>query len=81
MTRSRAAALLGVEPDADADDVKSAFREYARTHHPDRGGDSEQFDDAVAARDVLLRASARPARQRVFRKRQPWWRQLRTRRL
>ena len=76
MTRVRAAALLGVGPDAGVEDVKNAFRKYARRHHPDLGGDRRRFDDAVKARDVLLRSAAAPGRQRVFIKHEPWWRQL-----
>lgn len=35
--------LLGLEPSASADEVKSAWREMARTLHPDLGGDPEVF--------------------------------------
>jgi molecular chaperone DnaJ len=35
-------ATLGVEPDVSADDIKRAFRQLAREHHPDAtGGDAE----------------------------------------
>ena len=81
MTRLHAAALLGVEPDANVEDVKNAFRQYARTHHPDHGGDRKRFDDAL---DGSCRCCCGPLRrqrrQRVFIKHESWWRQLRARR-
>ena len=79
MTRFHAATLLGVEPDAHADEVKHAFRQYARTHHPDHGGDPRRFDDVLTAREVLLQSPA-GGRPRAFVKHEPWWRQFRVRR-
>ncbi len=35
------------------DDIRAAFHDYARTHHPDRGGDPEAFRLGVAAYDAL----------------------------
>ena len=35
--------LLGVEKDADANDIKKAFRKKALREHPDKGGDPEKF--------------------------------------
>ena len=37
--------------------VRDAFRELARTHHPDHGGDPETFRRIVEARDMLDRAN------------------------
>ena len=35
--------VLGVPPDASADEIKARYRELAKTHHPDiSGGDSDQ---------------------------------------
>lgn len=36
-------ALLGVAPDATADEVQRAYRMLALQHHPDRGGSEERF--------------------------------------
>jgi hypothetical protein len=33
--------VLGVEPEATPEQAKSAYRELARRHHPDAGGDAE----------------------------------------
>ncbi|MFC3477119.1 J domain-containing protein [Halobacterium litoreum] len=47
--------VLGVEPDASAEEVKAAYREKARDLHPDRGGDSEQFSRVNEAYERLKR--------------------------
>ncbi|MDQ3034451.1 MAG: DnaJ domain-containing protein [Myxococcota bacterium] len=41
--------LLGVARDAGVDDIKRAFRTFARRYHPDRhaGGDAEKIDRAT----------------------------------
>lgn len=39
MTPAEAARILGVAPDAPADEVRSAYRTQIRTHHPDRAGE------------------------------------------
>lgn len=40
---SQARRLLGVPSDADARDIRRAWRSLARRHHPDRGGDTTTF--------------------------------------
>jgi|SRR5882672_733887 len=42
-------AVLGVPPDASADEVRKAYRKKARQHHPDRGGDPEKFREVQHA--------------------------------
>lgn len=59
MTRSEAAALLGVPDDCSPDDVRRAWRLWARLTHPDHGGDAQAFDHLIQARDVLLAAPRR----------------------
>lgn len=46
--------LLGLPPGSSDDDVESAFRKWARRHHPDVGGDPAKFRAIVAARRLLL---------------------------
>jgi molecular chaperone DnaJ len=45
--------VLGVRPDAAADDIKRAYRRLAREHHPDAGGDEERFKELSRAYEVL----------------------------
>jgi hypothetical protein len=49
----QALALLGLPAEAGPDDVKRRFRELARRHHPDMGGDSEKFITLMSAYDRL----------------------------
>ena len=36
--------ILGVGRDAPIDEIKKAYRKKAIEHHPDKGGDEEEFD-------------------------------------
>ncbi|KAF0914701.1 hypothetical protein E2562_031209 [Oryza meyeriana var. granulata] len=45
--------FLGVARDADADEIKRAYRRAAVTHHPDKGGDEETFKEVARAYQVL----------------------------
>ena len=45
--------LLGVEKSASADQIKSAFRNKARSTHPDAGGDPEDFKRLNEAYETL----------------------------
>ena len=44
---------LGVARGASADEIKKAYRGLAREHHPDKGGDPEQFKAIQEAHEVL----------------------------
>ena len=59
--REVAARLLGIAVDAEARDVRRAFRLWAAMAHPDFGGSQEQFARLCMARDVLLAPRPRSA--------------------
>lgn len=44
---------LGVNKDADTNEIKKAFKKLAMTHHPDKGGDPEEFKKIQHAHEVL----------------------------
>jgi len=44
---------LGVDQDADDDDVKKAYRNLAKEHHPDQGGDEEKFKEIQEAYEQI----------------------------
>lgn len=46
--------VLSVAPDADTEVVKAAARSLKKQHHPDQGGDVEQFKRVVTAEQELL---------------------------
>ena len=45
--------ILGVNENATADEIKQAYRKLAMQHHPDRGGDAEQFQKIQQASSIL----------------------------
>lgn len=46
--------ILGISLSADRETIKRAYRQKARQHHPDRGGDAKQFIDIRRAYDEML---------------------------
>lgn len=44
---------LGVSRDADPSEIKKAFKKLAMTHHPDKGGDPEEFKKIQHAHEIL----------------------------
>ncbi|MEY2565494.1 MAG: molecular chaperone DnaJ [Actinomycetota bacterium] len=44
---------LGVSDSATEKEIKAAYRRLSKKHHPDSGGDEEQFKEVSAAWDVL----------------------------
>ncbi|WP_043441095.1 J domain-containing protein [Arthrobacter sp. L77] len=45
--------ILGVPPDADAKEIKDAYRRAARSAHPDLGGSATRFHDVAVAYETL----------------------------
>jgi DnaJ-class molecular chaperone len=56
MRVAEAVALLGLQPRevGSRERIQYAFRQAARQHHPDRGGDPVEFNRFRLARDFLL---------------------------
>lgn len=45
--------ILGVAKGANADTIKRAYKDKAKEHHPDRGGDAGKFAEVSNAYDIL----------------------------
>ena len=54
MTRDEAAEILGVAPDAAAEDIKAAHHKLMAANHPDKGGSPWLARQINMARDTLL---------------------------
>ena len=45
--------VLGVPTDATESEIKKAYRKLASKHHPDKGGNKQQFQNIQEAYDTL----------------------------
>jgi DnaJ family protein A protein 2 len=45
--------VLGVSRDADTSVIRTAYKQLAKEHHPDKGGDPEKFKELSQAHEVL----------------------------
>lgn len=59
--------LLGVDRNADQNQIKQAYRNLVKQHHPDRGGDAEHFKKINQAYETL----GDPARRQQYDNPQP----------
>ena len=57
--------ILGVERDATFKEIKQAFRRLSMRIHPDRGGTTEEFQEAKMAYECLSNANRREAYDRT----------------
>jgi hypothetical protein len=56
MTRDNAYKLLGITPNIkDEDEINRAFKKLALKHHPDKGGNEENFKKLLEAKETLLK--------------------------
>jgi hypothetical protein len=52
--------VLGISPQATAREIRQAYRERARSHHPDLGGDPQRMVEINAAYELLRDRSTPP---------------------
>jgi len=45
--------ILGIKPDCTIDEIKTAYKEIVKKHHPDKGGIVEIFETATKAYNIL----------------------------
>ncbi len=50
--------ILGIQPGADSDAIKLAYRRLAKQHHPDAGGNAAEFQKIKSAFNELLASGA-----------------------
>lgn len=53
--RQQALTVLGLPPDATRQQIKRRYRELAKQHHPDRGGDEREMQRIIAAYHLLMK--------------------------
>jgi len=51
--------ILGVDEKATSADITKAFKDLAKKHHPDRGGDKDKFQEINEAHDTLKTSQKR----------------------
>jgi DnaJ-class molecular chaperone len=51
--------VLGVNKNAETNEIRSAYKQLAREHHPDKGGNPEKFKELSQAHEILTDDSRR----------------------
>ena len=54
MDREQAFRTLGIPPDAAEEEILAAFRRLVKSSHPDTGGERDEVEEVIAARDSAL---------------------------
>ena len=54
--------VLGVSKNAETAEIRTAYKQLAKEHHPDKGGDPEKFKELSEAHEVL----SDDARRRLY---------------
>lgn len=57
---------LGVDPDASAAEIRSAYRQVMRRHHPDRAGDDPGSAERVRRANEAWHVLGDPERRRAY---------------
>jgi len=55
--------ILGLKPNATEDEIKKAYRKNALKHHPDKGGNEEEFKKISEAYEILSGKKQAPRQQ------------------
>jgi len=55
LARQQALAVMGLPSTATRQQIKRRYRELAKKHHPDRGGDPQEMKRLVAAYQILMK--------------------------
>lgn len=58
--------VLGLNENASADEVKAAYKNLAKKHHPDKGGDPEKFKEINNAFERITNPERRPEQPDIF---------------
>ena len=51
--------ILGVSRTADTSEIRTSYKQLAKEHHPDKGGDAEKFKEISQAHEILSDDSKR----------------------
>lgn len=54
--------ILGVSKSAETPEIRSAYKQLAKEHHPDKGGDPEKFKELSQAHEIL----SDPQKRRMY---------------